>query len=36
MENIEIFEFVFDSNVEDDYDYRADDNRKETLESLAD
>lgn len=36
MENIEIFEFVFNYNVEDDYDYCSDDNRKEILESLAD
>jgi len=36
MEGIEIFNVVFDFNIEDTYDYSKDDNRKETLESFAD
>lgn len=36
MEGVEIFEIVFDFNIEDTYDYSKDDNRKELLESIAD
>ena len=36
MEDVKIFEIVFDFNIEDNYDYSKDDNRKEAFESLAD